>query len=347
MKTLAILNLSDDEQARIRAIDPSIELVMAPGWFDGEFRETWPAFCCDSYLPPDANGHGTRAERDALLAEAEIVFGAWPYPLDLRGRTPNLKWFHQQPAGANNLLKSDLWGSDVIVTTSRGYGNTLAIAEFAIAGLLYFAKATHFAIRDRERGQFYKPDYTSLLLQDKTLCVIGAGGIGAHVGRLAAGLGMRAVGTKRHPDGELPDGFSEIRGPDGLLDLLSESHFAAVCCQWTPETDRIMNETAFAAMQPDGVISNIARGEIVDEDAMLAALDSGHLRGAALDCYVGEFEHPPSERLWQHPGILITPHCSGKSDVSLRRHTDVFCENLQALIDGRPMINRIDWEAGY
>ncbi|HAA93583.1 MAG: hypothetical protein CMM48_03515 [Rhodospirillaceae bacterium] len=347
MKILSIIALSDDEQAKIRAIDPSIELTMAPGWFDGEFRDSWPAFCTESYLPPDAHGHGTRDERDALLAEAEIVFAGWPYPTDLRSRTPNLKWFHQQPAGANNLIKSDLWRSDVIVTTSRGYGNTLGIAEFAIGGLLYFAKSAHFAVRDRANGQFHKPDYTSLLLQDKTLCVIGAGGIGAHVGRLAAGLGMRAVGTKRQPNSDLPEGFAEIRPPDGLQELLSESHFVAVCCQWTPETDGIMDEAAFAAMKPDGVISNIARGEIVDEDAMLNALDSGHLRGAALDCYVGEFEHPPSERLWQHPKILITPHCSGKSDVSLRRHTDVFCKNLRALLDGQPMINRIDWETGY
>jgi len=347
MNILCLLDLPDGDAEKIEAVDPSISLTMAPNWFDGEIRESWDEFTAAQHLAPDANGHGTREERDALLAEADVVFGGWPYPFDLRSRAPNLKWFQQQPAGASNLRKGDLWGSDVIVTTSRGFGNTLPIAEYAIGSLFYFARRFDQADRDRTEGVFHKPNYKSLLFEGKTICVIGAGGIGEHVGRLAAGLGMRAVGTKRNPGNDLPEGFSDIRGPDGLLDLLSESHFAAICCQWTPETDKLMNKEAFAAMQPDGVMTNVARGEIVDEDAMLDALDSGHLRGAALDVYVGEFEHPPHERLWQHPRILITPHVSGKTDVHYRRSTDLFCENLRAFLDGKPMKNVIDWSAGY
>ena len=108
-----------------------------------------------------------------------------------------------------------------------------------------------------------------------------------------------------------------------------------------------MNKAAFAAMQPDGVIANIARGEIIDEEALLEALDSGHLRGAALDVYVGEFENPPGERLWKHPRVLLTPHTSGKSDVSRRRSIELFCKNLRAYIDGEPLANTIDWKTGY
>jgi len=347
MKVLCIFDLPADHQEKIRAVDPSVELTMAAGWFDGEIRDSWAAFNSERYLSPDATGHGTQEERDALLAETDVVFATWPYPYNIRSRAPKLKWFNQQPAGASNLLKSDLWGSDIIVTTSRGYGNTLPIAEFAISGLLYFAKSLGNAERERAALQIDKSGYNPMLLEGKTLCVIGAGGIGGHVGRLAAGLGLRVVGVRRHPDGALPEGFAEVRGPDGLLDLLGESHFAAVCCQWTPETDKLMNKAAFAAMKPDGAVANIARGEIIDEDAMVAALDSGHLRGAALDVYVGEFEHPPSEDLWKHPKILITPHVSGKSDIYYRRSTDLFCENLRAFLDDKPMKNVIDWETGY
>ena len=85
----------------------------------------------------------------------------------------------------------------------------------------------------------------------------------------------------------------------------------------------------------------------IDENAMLAALNSGHLRGAAIDVYVGEFERPPSERLWKHPNILITPHVSGQSDIYYRRSTDLFCKNLRTFLDGKPMENVIDWETGY
>ena len=143
MRTINVLSLvrtSAADRAMIEAVDPAIRLTDAGGWFDGEFRETWPPFTAARYLAPGSNGSGTRAERDRMLAEAEVILGGWPFPLDLRARSPNLKWFHQRPAGASNLLTGDLWGSDVLVTTSRGLGNTLAMAEYAVAGIMHLAK---------------------------------------------------------------------------------------------------------------------------------------------------------------------------------------------------------------
>ena len=154
LEVLAIQRISADEAAMIKAVDASIKLTDAGGWFDGEIRETWPAFTSDRYLAPDANGSGCREERDRLLAEAEVVLGGWPFPLDLRARAPQLKWLHQRPAGASNLLRGDLWGSDVVVTTSRGSGNTLAMAEYALAGIMYFAKGLPQAAVDRDAGRF-------------------------------------------------------------------------------------------------------------------------------------------------------------------------------------------------
>src|SRR4029079_1333560 len=181
------------------AVDPAIALTDAGGWYDGEIRETWPAFTVARYLAPGATGSGTREERDRLLAAAEIILGGWPFPLDLRARARRLRWFHQRPAGASNLLLGDLWGSDVTVTTSRGAGNTLAMAEYAVAGILHFAKSLHRAVIDRAAGAFDARAYRPLLLHGKTACVVGAGGIGVEVGRLCAALGMRVIGTKRHP----------------------------------------------------------------------------------------------------------------------------------------------------
>ncbi|HKS87912.1 MAG TPA: hypothetical protein VJR70_00600, partial [Stellaceae bacterium] len=106
---LLIQRVGAADRARIAAIDPLIEVVDAGGWFDGEYRETWPPFAVARYVAPNGTGQGTRAERDRLLAEAEIILGGWPFPLDLRARAPRLKWFHQRPAGASNLLKGDLW----------------------------------------------------------------------------------------------------------------------------------------------------------------------------------------------------------------------------------------------
>ena len=350
VNVLAIARLSPAERARIAAVDPAVRLTEAGGWFDGEYRDTWPAYTIARYLASGgAGGHGTREERDRLLAEAEVVFGSWPFPLDLRARAPRLKWFHQRPAGASNLRLGDLWGSDVIATTTRGAGSTLAMAEYAIAGILYFARGLDRAILDRDSGRFDHRAYRPLLLDGKTCLVVGAGGIGRDVGRLAAGLGMRVVGTRRTPQpGEAPPpGFAEIAGPDALDRLLPASEAVVICCQWTQETDRLFDATRFARMKQGSILVNVARGEIVDEDALAAALAAGRLRGVALDVYVGEFEHPPPERLWRDPRVLMTPHVSGGSDDDRHRAIDVFCANLRAWLDGKPLANVVDWQRGY
>ncbi|MGA8398647.1 MAG: D-2-hydroxyacid dehydrogenase [Stellaceae bacterium] len=345
---LAIQRIGDADKARIEAVDPKVRLVEAGGWFDGEIRETWPAFTTQRYIGRNANGEGTREDRDRLLGEAEIILAGFPFPLDLRARSPKLRWFHQRPAGASNLLIGDLWGSDVIATTSRGAANALPIAEYAIAAILYFAKGLNRAAVDRAEGAFDHRGYRSILVEGKTVCVVGTGGIGREVGRLCAALGMRVVGTRRNSGGDLPPGFSEIAGAGDLDRLLPESDIVAICCQWTPETTKLFDARRFAAIKPGGIVVNVARGEIVDEEALADAIESGHLRGAALDVYVGEFERPPPARLWANPKVLITPHTSSISDADDRHGAiDLFCENLRAYLDGRPLKNVIDWDAGY
>ena len=244
VQVLNIQRLSAVDRAKIEAVDPAVRLTEAGGWFDGEYRETWPAYTAVRYLAPGAAGTGTREERDRLLAQAEIILGGWPFPLDLRARAPQLKWFHQRPAGASNLLRGDLWGSDVTVTTSRGLGSTLAMAEYVVASILYFAKSLHRTPIDRVERSFNHRAYRSLLIEGKTACVVGAGGIGRDVGRLCAALGLRVVGTRRRPapSEPMPSGFTEIGGPGDLDRYLPESDFVAVCCQWTPETHRLFDK---------------------------------------------------------------------------------------------------------
>src|SRR5229473_8364462 len=158
---LSIQRVRAAERARIEAVDPGIRLTDAGGWFDGEYRETWAPYAASRYIAPNSTGKGTREDRDRLLAEAEVILGGWPFPLDLRARAPRLKWFHQRPAGASNLLRGDLWGSDVAVTTSRGAGNTLAMAEYAVAGILHIAKRFYRVPLEREAAEFdaraYRP----------------------------------------------------------------------------------------------------------------------------------------------------------------------------------------------
>src|SRR5579862_6286589 len=171
VNVLAIHRLSDAERAQIEAVDPAVRLIDAGGWFDGEYRDTWPEYSVRRYLARGTAGHATREERDRALAEAEVVLGSWPFPLDLRARAPKLRWFHQRPAGASNLRLGDLWGSDVIATTTRGEANSLPIAEYAIASILYLAKGFYVATGERTAGAFDHRAYRPLLLTGKTACV--------------------------------------------------------------------------------------------------------------------------------------------------------------------------------
>ena len=350
IEVLVIGAASDEALVQIAAVDSRLAVVDARGWFDVEIRETWPPWTVQRYLGQRESPPTSREQRDRVLATAEVILGGFPVPLDLRARAPRLRWFHQMPAGASNLLTSDLWGSDVLATTSRGQDDTRRpYAEYVLASLLHFARGFPQAYDDQRRHAFDHRSYRPTLLQGKTVCVIGAGGIGLDAARLCAAAGMRVVGTRRQvPAGAaLPEGFSRLESADGLLDLLPESDAVVVCCQWTPETTKLLNHTAFAAMKPGAMLVNVARGEIIDEAALLDALLDGKLRGVALDVYTGEFEREPDPRLWDDPRVLITPHVSGGTDVPHQRPVDLFCANLQAYLAGRPLVNVVDWERGY
>ena len=350
VEVLVIATVPDEALAHIAAIDPRLKVVDARGWFDEEMRESWPRWTAQRYLGRRESPPSSREQRDRLLATAEVILGGFPFPLDLRARAPRLRWFHQTPAGASNLLRGDLWGSDVLVTTSRGQEDTRRpYAEYVLGSLLHFARGFPPAYRDQRRHAFDHRSYRPVLLQGKTVCVVGAGGIGQAVARLCAAAGMRVVGTRRRPapGTALPDGFSRLESADRLHELLGESDCVVVCCQWTPETTGLIGHDAFAAMKPGTILVNVARGEIIDEEALRDALAAGKLRGVALDVYVGEFEGEPDRRLWDDERVLITPHISGGADVSQQRPVDLFCDNLRAYLAGQPLVNVVDWERGY
>ena len=349
VQIVVIVPISAENLNRITVVDPRIRVVDARGWFDSEIAQSWPRWTVERYLPQPSNAEPPRQERDRILASAEVILGGWPFPLDLRARSPRLRWFHQLPAGASNLLRGDLWKSEVTVTTSRGYGNLRPMAEYVLASFLLFARGLHRALDDRQRHRFDHTSYRPLAIEGKTVCVVGAGGIGQQVGRLSAAAGMTVIGTRRSGplSDRLPEGFSKLGRPEHLIEFLTQSDFVAVCCQWTPETTGLISRQALAAMKTEATLVNVARGEIIDEDALLVALNEGKLRGVALDVYVGEFERPPDVRLWNHERVIITPHVSAATDLTRHRGVELFCRNLRAYLEGQPLTNVVDWARGY
>jgi phosphoglycerate dehydrogenase-like enzyme len=343
---VSLIQLSGAQARSIRDVDASIRLFEAGGWFQDEYAETWPRATVERYVR--GRSTSTRTERDSLLSDAEIVLCGFPFPIDLRARAPELRWLHQTPAGASNLRTGDVWNSAIAVTTSRGYGDSRAIAEYVLAGIMHFAKGFERATLDREHAKFDYQSYTPSSLSEKVLCVIGAGGIGRQIARFGKALGMRTLGTRGSVATVSQDAdFDAIGGPDQLCGFLAESDFVAVSCQWTEATTRLLNATTFAAMKRGAILVNVARGEIIDETALLAALDAGQLRGAVLDVFVGEFEGPPPAALWQRRDILITPHTSALTDRGQRRSMDLFNRNLHRFLAGQQLENQIDWALGY
>ena len=346
---LVLPQVSDEVLERIQNVDRRFNLIDARGWFDGELRATWPQWTVDRYLGSRTYPSTSLEERNRALAAADIVLTGWPPVKDLRARAPRLKWIHELPAGASNFLDTDLWSSNVLVTTSRGLTNRRPMAEYVLASFLHFARGLHLSYRDQRRHRFDHKTYDPIIIRDKTACVVGAGGIGQEVAKLCAATGMRVIGTRRSVTAEapLPPGFTRLEAAHLLPDLLGESQFVAICCPWTKETTHLIGPAAFAAMKSGTVLVNIARGEIIDEEALLQALAEGKLRGVALDVYEGEFEGPPRLRLWDDERVILTPHVSAVTDISEHRGVQLFCENLRRYLEGLPLANVIDWERGY
>lgn len=349
MNVLVLPRIADTALDRIAKVDRRLKVVDARGWFDGELRATWPQWTADRYLDIRKFPQTTLDQRNDALAAAEIVLLGWPPVKDLTARAPRLKWVHQLPAGASNLFDTDLWNAGVIVTTSRGLTNKRPMAEYVLASFLHFSRGLQMSYRDRLRRRFDHRTYDPVIIRDKTVCIVGAGGIGQEVAQLCAAAGMRVVGTRHHiePGAALPPDFARLAPAQALHELLGESEYVSVCCPWTKDTHHLIDAAAFAAMKPGAVLVNISRGEIIDEEALTQALAGGQLRGVALDVYDGEFERPPDPRLWDDERVVITPHVSAATDVSEHRGITLFCENLTRYLEARPLENQIDWRRGY
>ena len=349
LEVVVIPQVSDQVLERIAQLDQRIKVVDVRGWFDVEIRASWPQWTVDRYLGNREYPASTPEQRKRALASAQIVLLGWPPLKDLASRAPRLKWVHELPAGASNIVGTDLWGSDVVVTTSRGLTNKRPMAEYVLASFLHFCRGLHRSYRDKRHHCFEHQTYNPIMLRDKTVCVVGAGGIGQEVGKLCAAAGMRVLGTRRHvdPTATPPAGFTRLESAGALHDLLRESEFVVICCPWTEATTRLIDRAAFAAMKTGTVLVNIARGEIIDERALIEALAQDKLGGVALDVYDGEFERAPDGRLWDDERVVITPHVSAAADISEHGGMNLFCDNLIRFLEGRPLENVIDWQRGY
>jgi phosphoglycerate dehydrogenase-like enzyme len=192
-----------------------------------------------------------------------------------------------------------------------------------------------------------------------TIGIVGYGSIGRAVASLAGAFGARVIALRRNADGPPPppaegsdDAFPfepapvRIVGPDGLHELLGASDFVILAAPLTPETEDMIDDAALAAMRPDAWLINIARGRLVDDRALLRALDEGRIGGAALDTFREE-PLPSSSPFYDLQNVIVTPHTSWSSARVLDRSIELFCDNLRRYAAGQPLRNVVDPGAGY
>jgi phosphoglycerate dehydrogenase-like enzyme len=326
------------------AVDPRVVVVDGNAAFASEVHDDDPGS-----RPPAVEV--SRAERDRLFDDAEVLVVGYPVPRSVAGRAPRLRWAHHTQAGVSNLHRSDLWASDVILTSGRGVVAARAIAEYAVAAAMFVARGLDEATRQKSNGHFTRRGYEMRTVAGSTMGVIGLGGIGREVGRLAKALGMRVMATRwsiDEPETDV-DGADVVLPAGRLLDVAAESDFLVVCSQLTDETRGMVDRSVFAAMPTHAVLINIARGEEVDEAALLDALEEGRIAGAVLDVQAGELEgRPPLPGMLQHPRIVLTPHLSWMGDQSsadLGRR--LVADNLRRYLGGDPLLNVVDRRRGY
>ncbi len=292
----------------------------------------------------------SKEEAEKSIREAHAAFSGAVHPPDLYSRMPNLRWVHFTFAGLSSIRGSEFWGAPIDVTTSRGRTAALPIAEMALAGAMMLAKGLHVGVKQTLDLTLDTKPYHPWLIQGKTMGVIGLGGIGMNLVKLAKAVGMRVVGSKRSITKRGPgmDGLDEVFPPGALDEMLGICDFVAICAPLTKETEGMFDSAAFAAMKHGAILVNIARGEIIDEPALAAALKDGKVGGAYLDVYAGEEEGaPPPKDLMSLPNVVMTPHITYRSDVPQMFALDLFCDNLRRFLDGEPLVNVVDWERGY
>jgi phosphoglycerate dehydrogenase-like enzyme len=349
MKVLVIAPLRPEHLAQIAAVDGRIQVENTWDLFGPEIVADWPEHTVEWYLPAPfrslPNTDAERSRRDALLAEAEVLCLTFPFPTRLVARAPQLRFVHQLPAGVSNLARGDLWHGPVPITSGRGAGNTLPIAEWAIAASLAQMKEFPRAHRQKAGGRLERRAFRARQVSGKSMGVIGLGGIGAHVARLAHGLGMRVIGMRRSVE---PCEFVEhVYPPSALFEMLGLADVLVLATQLTHETHHLIDARALASMRRGAFVVNVARGELIDERALLASLQSGHLGGFAADVYEGEFEHQPPPDLLAFDNVILTPHVSGQTEHPSRASVDLFCDNLRRCLAGEPLLNQVDWLRGY
>jgi len=332
LNVLVISSIGRESLRQIAAVSPKIKLQDA--------SDLWDA---PDMVTAERKGDFSNKEFEALLAEAEVLYG-YRFPKNVIASAPKLKWIQTMLAGVDHILDNDIVKSPVILTNMSGIHAT-PVSEVALEMILMFAKQASlcFHLKQEKRWQRFIP----VLLRSKTVGIVGLGSIGKEVARLAKAFGMRVVATRRSAKRVARARYVDTVLPrEQLPALLSESDFVVLALPLTPETNKLIGERELRTMKSTAYLINVGRGSVVDEEALIRALDEHWIAGAGLDAFTTE-PLPVESKLWDIPNVILSPHVAGRLENYSAVTTELFCQNLERYLGGKKLLNVVDKKRGY
>jgi phosphoglycerate dehydrogenase-like enzyme len=323
MSTIRVLVLGDVSSPHLEAVKNLGEGVTVDVGMDDEFvREKAP-------------------EAEVILS---ALFSGEPFKLAMQ-HARAVKWTHTLSAGVEHLLTPEFVASPAPLTNARGVYKK-SLAEFALLGVLYFAKEVPTMRRNQMAGKWEK--FVSGEAYKGTLGVVGYGEIGQASAKLAHGIGMRVLAVRRRVEKcGTGDGIADaVYPPERMHEMLAQCDYVVVAAPGTPQTRGMMSDAEFAAMKQGSVVINVGRGTVIDEKALIRTLQSGHLRGAALDVFEKE-PLPEGHPFYSMENVLVSPHCADQTADWLDQSVAFFLRNFEHYRKGEPLENVVDKEASY
>jgi len=277
-------------------------------------------------------------------ADAAAVWGLTGEQVAAAGR---LRWVQTGGAGIDPAMLAALAARGVPVTNNSGV-HAINIGEHVLAMMLAFARRLPDLLRAQDRHEWRDDWYSDRVfeLQGQHLVVVGLGDLGLSVADRAVGFGMRITGVRRRPGRPLPANFGAVTTLDDLPAALATADHVALCLPLTDRTRGLFNAEMIARTKPGAFLYNVGRGQLVDTDALIAALQTGHLAGAGLDVTDPE-PLPPDSPLWDLGNVIITAHTSGGTPHYWDRGLDILETNLTRFLNGQPLTNVVDPAEGY
>lgn len=295
--------------------------------------------------PPEPSDEVKEAIVDA---EAYLGFGI---PKSLFDRAGKLKWVHSAAAGVASALYPEMRASPILLSNSAGV-HAIPIAEYVVAGILHFFRGLDVAAEQQGAARWDKAFYVGenspvREVGGAHILIVGAGGLGTAVATRLNALGATCVGIRRRPQQGVPEGFSRVAGPDALEAELPLADVVVLTAPATSESTGMLTAERLKLLKPASILVNVARGSLVDQDALADALKNQRIRGAVLDV----FEKEPlagDSPLWHLRNALLTPHISPVSPGRFwPRALEIFCDNWRRYDRGEPLRNLVDKQAGY